>query len=401
MKKFVITFIIMFVILFSGIYVCKFTTLPVKISTYLEDLYYNISGQEEMTYDKDFIVNDLDKSNSMATFYFDNLTENEKNIYTSVIYAIKELNTKAYLRKYESVSEENTTNEVANAIRAILLDHPEIYYLNENYTISTNTSIFGTKVYVLLSYDVGSIAELNNQINTLNSKIDEVFETQINNEDTVYDIELKLHDYLAKSVKYYDYTDINSIPKDCHSIYGTLINNEAVCDGFAETLKIMLDKKQIDSITVIGKLDTEPHEWNKIKIDEKWYNVDITSNKSIKGYDDVVIHSYFNIPDNVISQTHSFDNADVLPQADSLDNNFFYTNNMVIKNTDNFSSKFTSIYNKFSDSKILEIWCDGINNVPDKMVSALRSIPNNSFLARNDTKFSYYKILNSYVIIKK
>lgn len=400
MKKFVFTFVVLFAILFGGIYVCRFTSLPVTIAVSLEDLYYKMTGEKAIVYDENFIVNDLDKSNSTNTFYYNTLNDNEKKLYALIIDGIKELENKIYLRKYEIESEETTTTEVGNAISAILLDHPEIYYLNENYTISTNASIFGTRVYVILNYDVDSKEELNEQINILNSKIEEIFSNNLTAEDDEYNIELKLHDYLAKNIRYYEYTDINSIPKECHGIYGTLINKEAVCDGFAETLKIMLDKKNIKSITVTGKLESEAHEWNKVNIGNNWYNVDITSNKSIKGYDDVVVHSYFNITDEIIKSTHSFDKEDMLPQAMSLNDNYFYRNNKVIKNVDNFNVKFDQIFKSSDTTRVFEVWCENIANVPDKIISALRSMPNNGFLNRNDTKFSYYKVLDSYVLTK-
>lgn len=400
MKKIIFTFVILFAILFGGIYVCRFTDLPVTIAISLEDLYYKITDEEEVVYDENFVVNELSTSNTTNTFYYNSLNDNEKRLYTLIINGIKNLETKVYLRKYEFLNEESCTSEVGNAIFAISLDHPEIYYLNENYTISTNTSIFGKRVYVLLNYDVSSKEELDEQIKALNMQIEEIFNIALADEDDEFNVELKLHDYLAKNIRYYNYTDINSIPKECHGIYGTLMNKEAVCDGFAETLKIMLDKKNIKSITVTGKLESEAHEWNKVCIGDKWYNVDITSNKSINDHEDVVVHSYFNVTDEIIKSTHSFDKEEILPQATSLDDNYFYRNDKVIKNIDNFNTRFAKIFGNSDTTRIFEVWCEDVPNVPDKMVSALRAISNNGFLNRNDTKFSYYKILNSYVLVK-
>ena len=91
---------------------------------------------------------------------------------------------------------------------------------------------------------------------------------------------------------------------DIHNIYGALYNKKVVCEGYARTFKYILDGLGIENVLVSGTGTnssgvTESHAWNYVKIDEKWYGVDVTwdDGQSIDtvGQTDVD-DSYFYIP---------------------------------------------------------------------------------------------------------
>ena len=66
------------------------------------------------------------------------------------------------------------------------------------------------------------------------------------------------------------------------NIYGALVENTCICEGYAESFKIILDKLDIPCVLVYGDgLDangqTEAHAWNEVKMDDdNWYAVDVT-----------------------------------------------------------------------------------------------------------------------------
>ena len=62
-----------------------------------------------------------------------------------------------------------------------------------------------------------------------------------------------------------------------HSISGFLNNGIIVCDGYAKTLQWVLRCLDVDCFVVYGvtKNNNDNHAWNKVKIDGKWYNIDI------------------------------------------------------------------------------------------------------------------------------
>lgn len=67
------------------------------------------------------------------------------------------------------------------------------------------------------------------------------------------------------------YNDSGS--EGCHFADAALLGQPVVCDGIARGLMILLNKCNIPCITVDGPI----HEWNLIKIADKWYDVDISS----------------------------------------------------------------------------------------------------------------------------
>ncbi len=70
--------------------------------------------------------------------------------------------------------------------------------------------------------------------------------------------------------------------------YGALVRGEAVCTGYAEALKAVLDEMGIENVTVWGTYDDEddfnenditqePHMWNYVRMDDhRWYMLDAT-----------------------------------------------------------------------------------------------------------------------------
>lgn len=63
--------------------------------------------------------------------------------------------------------------------------------------------------------------------------------------------------------------------------YGALVGGKAVCEGYARATKMLLDKMQVENVLVYGYLLSnqgafEPHMWNCVKIDNKWYAIDST-----------------------------------------------------------------------------------------------------------------------------
>ena len=157
----------------------------------------------------------------------------------------------------------------------------------------------------------------------------------------------------------------------------------------------------MDCIVVTGKLKKESHAWNMVKLDDNWYNLDTTSDKSVKTSDkNYVIHSYFNINNDLILNTHSFDNKEILPFADSMDKNYYILNNKVISKTEIFNDKFTEILNNNDNQELLEFSTDEIG-VPEKIAKSL-SYKNydSGYVDKNSSKFSYYNVLNTYILLK-
>lgn len=93
-----------------------------------------------------------------------------------------------------------------------------------------------------------------------------------------------IYTYVGNHVNYaYDYLEGKEYSYDVHSAYGALCKGEAVCQGYAN-LFYRLCKEAGLSVRIVGGTgfsecrDNEgaPHTWNIVKLDGKYYNVDIT-----------------------------------------------------------------------------------------------------------------------------
>lgn len=138
----------------------------------------------------------------------------------------------------------------------------------------------------------------------------DVLSMNIRPEMSDYEKELAIHDYIVNSCEYG-----NSLSNDDSefSAYGVLVNNRAVCSGYAAAMQLLLSCSGVESNIVTGEADSitnssgkENHAWNQVKIDGSWYNLDATWDDPV-GEEEVLAHTYFNIDDGILSRTHKWD----------------------------------------------------------------------------------------------
>lgn len=395
MKKFLGVLIICIVVI-GGIYLIKQN--PAIIEN-ISDTINNLFSEPYEPYTKEFNVNSIRINNN--DFYYNTLTEKQKSIYTSIANGIKELKNEIEIKDYEYINNDETMKDVEIAIHRFLLDHPEVFYLDEKYTVSTKSGIMGTTVLINFTYSVASIEELNEKLNLIESKANEIIEKSGINSENIFDSELKLHDLLAEMITYYEYEDINEIPNKYHNIDGAFLENIAVCDGISKAYQILLSKIGIESIVVTGDLSGVSHAWNMVKLDGNWYHVDVTSNCSVKADNKVVIHSYFNITTDALKKTHKITDEQLIPIANKEDYTYYVYLDKTITGSDNFSNKLKQILDSNENQKLIEFRVNGFDSVPDKIIDVLRKGRYTEYLQSNSTKFVYYNVLDTYIILRK
>lgn len=131
--------------------------------------------------------------------------------------------------------------------------------------------------------------------------------------DGEYEIVHVLHDWLICNIAY-DFElyskfqegadDLASDP--AFHIDGVFLYGRAVCDGLSRAFNFLCAIENIDSVRVTGSFGTAPHAWNKVKLQNKWYNVDVTSDAAYytvggKLYKQLS-HGYFLLSDSTIAQ---------------------------------------------------------------------------------------------------
>lgn len=115
--------------------------------------------------------------------------------------------------------------------------------------------------------------------------------------------ELFIHDFICQNVRYDKLKKAYS-----HEIIGPLGQGVGVCEGIAKSVKILCDALGIWCI--IALCDNNPekrikyrHMWNVVRIQGKYYHLDVTFDNSLSK-DDVIRYDYFNLGDEQIFKDH-------------------------------------------------------------------------------------------------
>jgi len=133
--------------------------------------------------------------------------------------------------------------------------------------------------------------------NVYEAKVREILEKCIDEEMSQWQMALSLHDYIVTHCEY-DYRFYENRNSANYYGYDCLVNNLAVCEGYARAYLDLLKRVGIPAARVLSR--SMDHTWNLIQLNGKWYHVDATwddpgfNEKDIEGY---CGHDYFLISD--------------------------------------------------------------------------------------------------------
>ncbi|HHL3303906.1 TPA: S-layer homology domain-containing protein [Bacillus cereus] len=116
-----------------------------------------------------------------------------------------------------------------------------------------------------------------------------------------------IHDYVVKHISY-------DTSYKAYTAYEALVNRSAVCQGYALLTYQLLKEAGIENHFVTGTGDGQPHAWNLVKIENKWYHLDTTFDDPVPDEQGRVTYSYFNLSDEQIARNHEWNRGDY-PQA--------------------------------------------------------------------------------------
>ncbi len=93
--------------------------------------------------------------------------------------------------------------------------------------------------------------------------------------------------------------------------FGCLIEGQAVCEGYANSVQLLCEMMEIPCIKVTGTAYGGNHIWNAVYLDGKWWMLDVTFNDPIGKQDNSDRWSYFLLDLDTFQQkgTHSYDQA--------------------------------------------------------------------------------------------
>lgn len=122
-----------------------------------------------------------------------------------------------------------------------------------------------------------------------------------------------IHDYLAYHVLYDpEPIEEETFKKASHTAYGALVDGVAVCDGYAEAFKYILDQLDIENVLIFGEANQEGefsgevnHAWNLVKLNDEYKHYDVTWDDD--NTNQLVLYRYFEKSSEEIMETHQWD----------------------------------------------------------------------------------------------
>lgn len=218
----------------------------------------------------------------------------------------------------------------------VLKDHPEFFWLQDGYSLSTQTGLLSRTKTLLPVYIIGK-QEISVCKQNVQNIRDEIL-VQTASMDTDYEKLLYIHDSIVRTVQYDTdaYTDIDTAAPsrqtlESTTLYGALVNKKAICGGYAKAFQYLAEAAGIRCTTVTGRnKEGEAHLWNLVVLDGDCYYVDITGDDPVftgpeeQQDPNEIFYNYFCITEAELLKTHVFgaDNI-VLPACTAVKYDYF------------------------------------------------------------------------------
>lgn len=245
-------------------------------------------------------------TNGLGRAHYNALNADEKVIYDELVAAIKGFKTNV------TFSKATDSDTVMKIYKSVFYHEPTLFWMSGSLSGVTSDSVSMNFLYTPTEAK-DMQAKIDAAVNKIIAKIpadaSQAKKVQI------------IHDTLAANTVY------SKDNKYSSNMYGPLVGGVAQCQGYAQAVAYVCTKAGIENCLVAGTVPTGTHEWVKVYVGNKWYNVDLTfddpKNRTEPNY---FAHRYLLIPDSQIP--HTVNDTYTPPVANSLDHNYFVTNGL-------------------------------------------------------------------------
>ena len=307
----------------------------VNVVQQLQDEYINVEKAEATENQDTMIVPIIDSYSGEYNFnvvtnnkyYYNQLDNTAKLIYDAIESNLSNMTSGNYEIKlssqiadvlYEDYGENKLDTSFQSAWDALMLDRVDTFFIDvTKINLKMRKTTYGKKVtYALSIAPADSNGYLANGLESrekVHSILNEIKETRDNIVKSLNGIDYNkirhAHDWIINNLQY----EQNITNNNVYNLYGALIEKSAVCEGYAEALKYILDEADIPCVLVSGTATnsegkTERHEWNYVQLYGKWYAIDSTWDDPVvkgTGYvSDSIKHRYFLVGSNEMNKNH-------------------------------------------------------------------------------------------------
>ena len=274
-------------------------------------------------------------------YAYERLDDSDRELYDAIYQAIVSYDENAILPTLD-------TGAIDRVFNAVLNDHPEIFYVTGyKYTQYSRGNVL-KRIGFGASYSY-SKEERDSIWRDLDAAASSIVASVPGGDD--YSRVKYVYDTIVNNTEY------NLSSPDNQNIISVLLNHSSVCQGYAKTMQLILNRLGIPTTLVTGKvISGEGHAWNLVKADGDWYYVDATwgdasyvfmeedgSNLSVSGTN----YDYLLVNGKDLFITHYPDMDYSLPECESLTDNYFVREGLYFDgyNTDQLRNVFNNTIN--------------------------------------------------------
>ncbi len=291
-----------------------------------------------------------------SMYYYNQLNEEEQQVYQAIYSMLSDFTDSRHF--------EITKEQLTRVLYYVSYDNSNLFWVNRQYTyIEHNSSIEFIPSYRMTESEAQDYERL------INQELDKII-SGAEGLETDYEKELYFNDYLCENVVYVDET----IDEWGNNLIGTLIEGEAICEGYARTMQVLLERSGIYNYLVLGdgktEDGTEAHIWNIVNINGENYHLDVTWNDTL--LENEASYLYFNVNDSYISYDHfNLEPAD--NSCTSFQYNYFVQKGLYVESFEGYDFLADSVAEELrqGDSTVEILFADGeqLNKAIDYMDS--------------------------------
>ncbi len=187
--------------------------------------------------------------------------------------------------------------DIREVVNAFTYDNPQYFWIENLFGYA-----YAGDDTIVEFYSVLSANECDKYISRFNDKVKNIL-SQIEKGKSAYQREKAVHDIILKNCTYKTGVKSTADGWEYFTAYGALVNGEAVCEGYAKSMQVLLTRVGVHCSMIKGDAGGVAHMWNVAELNGEWYHVDPTWDDNEN--DDVPSYEYFNVPTDQIAKNHT------------------------------------------------------------------------------------------------
>ena len=238
-------------------------------------------------------------------------------------------------------------DKVFDIVQRVLYEHPEFFWIDDSFLGRSYPKGY-TDMELNLRDDelpIGRIKEMCDEVSEQADRI--IHNIPVGASD--WEKILFVHDEIVKNT-WYQYGDEDEFTD---TVYGCLVNGRTQSAGYAQAFQYIMERMGFEC----GMFSNGGHTWNYIRLDGKYYWIDLAYDDPDFGEDVYYnyTHNYFMCDDGHLSENHDLSKGDnrFVPKCDSFDKYYYIVDGSYM--TEYSADRISEVIAKHSSEEQIEI----------------------------------------------